>query len=91
VKRLAFIVTVVIVLLIGGAVTAQLAVSGTDSLFITQTTDPDASVMAAASWQAEQLLLFIGFVLFNLVGIAVTITVVMWILHRGVKEVEAAE
>jgi hypothetical protein len=87
-KRLAIVVAAVLVLLIGGGLTAQILVGGGHSLFLTQSTDPDASVLSAAGWQAEQLVLFIGFILFNLIGIGATIALVMWILHRGVKEVE---
>ncbi len=86
-RRLAIVVGIVVVLLIGGGLTAQILVGG-DSLIIQQSEIPDASVLAAAPWQSEQLVLFIGFILFNLIGIAATIAVVMWFLHRGVKQVE---
>ena len=89
-KRLAIVVGIVVVLLISGGLTAQILIGG-DSLIITQSETPDASVLAAAPWQSEQLVLFIGFILFNLIGMAATIAIVMWFLHRGVKQGEAEQ
>ena len=90
-KRLAIVAAAVVILLAGGGLTAQILIGGSRSLFLTQSLDPDASVMAVASWQAEQLVLFIGFILFNLIGMGATIALVMWVLHRGVKEVQVKE
>ena len=89
-KRLAIVIGIVVILLVGGGLTAQILVGG-DSLFIQQSEIPDASTLSAAPWQSEQLVLFIGFIVFNLVGIAATIAVAMWFLHRGVKQVEAED
>lgn len=88
-RRLAIVAGVVIVLVIGGGLTTQIIAGGGRSLFITQSTIPDASTLAAAPWQAEQLVLLIGFILFNLIGMGVTIMIVMWLLHWGVKRSEA--
>jgi hypothetical protein len=90
-NKLAVVAGVVILLLVGGGLTSQLIIGGGRSLFITQSAIPDASTLAAAPWQAEQLVLLIGFVLFNLVGMAATIALVMWFLHRGVKQSRATE
>ena len=89
-KRLAIVVGVVVILLVGGGLTAQLLIGG-NSLIIQQSSIPDASVLAAAPWQSEQLVLFVGFILFNLIGMAATIAVVMWLLNWGVKKAEAEE
>jgi hypothetical protein len=89
VRRLAFVAVVVVVLLVGGGLTSMILVGGSRSLFIQQTDIPDASTMLAAPWQAEQLVLLVGFLLFNLIGMAATIAVVMWLLHRGVKQVRS--
>jgi hypothetical protein len=91
VKRLAIVVGVVLVLLAGGGLTLQILSGSGESLFLIQSGSPDASTLAAAPWQAEQLVMLIGFILFNLIGIAVTIAVVMWFLHRGVKQVQAQD
>lgn len=88
-KRLAIIAGVVILLLISGGLTMQLMVGGgPNPLFIEQVSSADASTLEAAPWQSEQLVLLVGFILFNLIGMGVTIAVVMWFLHRGVKQAE---
>jgi hypothetical protein len=91
VKVLAFIAGAVLVLIIGGGLTVQILAGGGNSLFIQQTTSPDASTLSAAPWQAEQLVIFIGFILFNLIGMGATIALVIWLLHRGVKQAQATE
>ena len=88
-RRLAIVIGVVLVLVIGGGLTSQILSGGQDSLFITQSNIPDASTLSAAPWQTEQLILFIGFILFNLIGMGVTIMIVMWLLHLGLKRTEA--
>ena len=88
-RRLAIVAGVVIVLVIGGGLTSQIIAGGQHSLFITQSSTPDASTLAAAPWQSEQLVLFVGFILFNLIGMGVTIMIVMWFLHWGLKRSEA--
>lgn len=90
-KVLAFIAGAVLVLIIGGGLTVQILAGGGNSLFIQQTTSPDASTLSAAPWQAEQLVIFIGFILFNLIGMGATIALVIWLLHRGVKQAQATE
>ena len=88
-RRLVFVAVTVVVLLVGGGLTSMILVGGGRSLFIQQSDIPDASTLAAAPWQAEQLVLLVGFILFNLIGMAATIAIVLWLLHRGVKQVRA--
>ena len=88
-KKVAFVAGVVLLLLIGGGLTSQILIGGGRPLLLKQSVIPDASTLAAAPWQTEQLVIFIGFILFNLIGMAVTIAVVMWFLHRGVKQSQA--
>ena len=94
-RKLAIFVGFVLLLLIGGGLTAQFAAlrSGESLIpvLLVQSENPDASTLQMASWQGEQLFLLIGFILFNLIGIALTIAIVMWLLHRGVKVAEATE
>jgi hypothetical protein len=89
VRKLLFVAVIVIVLLVGGGLTSMIMVGGGRSLFIQQTDIPDASTLMAAPWQAEQLVLLVGFILFNLIGMAATIAIVLWLLHRGVKQVRS--
>ena len=93
-KRAAFIIGSLLLLIIGGGLTAQIAQQGgRDAIpvFVIQTDNPDASVFESVPWKAEQLLLLIGFLLFNLVGIGVTIALIMWFLNRQVKSVHGSE
>lgn len=91
-KRLLLVLVVIVILIIGGGLTSQIASNG-DQLtipgLIRQTNNPDASALDMAPWKAEQLFLFVGFVLFNLIGIAVTIMAIMWFLNWQVKSVNA--
>jgi uncharacterized membrane protein YedE/YeeE len=94
VKRLAFFAVLIVILLVGGGLTAQ-SVSNGDSIkipaLLVSTSNPDASVFQMTSWKAEQLFLLVGFLLFNLVGIALTLTVIFWLLNRQVKRARATD
>jgi hypothetical protein len=90
-RRVAFILGALLLLIIGGGLTAQIAQQGgRDAIpvFVIQTENPDASVFESRPWKAEQLVLLVGFVLFNLIGMGLTIALVMWFLSRGVKSVK---
>lgn len=92
-KRVLIVLAVVAILIIGGGLTAQLASTGGATVIpglIRQTNDPDASALDMTPWKAEQLFLMIGFVLFNLVGIALTLAALMWFLNRQIKKVGAS-
>ena len=91
-KRLLIVIVVIVILIIGGGLTAQIASNGNQLAIpgvIRQTTNPDASALDMAPWKAEQLFLFVGFILFNLVGIAVTLLAIFWFLNWQIKTVEA--
>ncbi len=72
----------VILVLAGGALTAGL---GASIPTIIQSTDPNASPFAATPEQANLLLFWIGFVIFNLLGAGITIMALFWFLNRQVK------
>lgn len=89
-KRLMIVFAVILILVISGGLTAQIASNGNQLSIpgiVRQTNDPDASALDMAPWKAEQLFLFVGFVLFNLVGIAVTLAALFWFLNRQIKQV----
>ncbi|MBI5666613.1 MAG: hypothetical protein HZC41_01280 [Chloroflexi bacterium] len=91
-RRLAILAFVLLLLIVGGGLTAQIASEGGTfqvPAVIRTTNNPDASVLDMTPWKAEQLFLVIGFILFNLIGAAVTVAVVFWLLHRQVKRVKA--
>jgi hypothetical protein len=93
VKRLIFLFVVIAILIAGGGLTAQLASTNGDQRIpgsMVQTDDPEASVFVATEWQAQQFFLLVGFLLFNLIGIGVTIAIIMWFLSRQVAVVGAS-
>lgn len=92
-KRLMGIVVVLVILLAGGGLTAQfIANNGAAPLpVLQQSNNPEGSVSEMVPWQAEQLFMLIGFILVNLIGIAITIALVMWLLDRGVKQSRAEQ
>jgi hypothetical protein len=89
VGRLVIVLGLLVVLVVGGALTIQLVSSDGDvaSLlpYLQQTDSPEASPLHAEPWQAEQFFLLVGFLLFNLIGIGATIALIMWVLDRQVK------
>jgi hypothetical protein len=95
VKQLGIIIAILVLLMVGGALTTQLIGNPDAGVMpvLQQTDSPDAAITEVVGWKAEQLFLAIGFILFNLVGIAVTLAVVFWFLDRGVRvsKAEAAE
>jgi Na+/melibiose symporter-like transporter len=86
-RRLAIFVGLMLLLVIGGALTTLLTSSagGTPLPILTQTMNPDASRSLVLPWKAEQFFLLVGFLLFNLVGIAGTLAVIVWFIDRGIK------
>lgn len=91
-RRLGFLVFVLVVLAAGGMLTTLLANGGVDNLlpFLHQTSNPEASTMMAEPWQLEQLFLLVGFILVNLLGIGVTIAIIVWFLNRQVSIVRSS-
>ncbi len=91
-KKFTLVVAVVVLLVIGGGLTAQVASQG-GSLYIPGTirasANPDASALDMTAWKAEQMFLAIGFILVNLVGAALTLMAVMWFLNHMIKSVNA--
>ncbi|MCC6611992.1 MAG: hypothetical protein IT320_00860 [Anaerolineae bacterium] len=76
-----------ILLIIGGGLTSQLIANQDAGVLpiLTQTVNPDASPTSMLPWKAEQFFLLVGFILFNLVGIALTIALVIWLIDWGLK------
>lgn len=93
-RRFTFFVVLIILLLAGGGLTSLLIATGGQVLPILQQVGaPDASPTTILPWKANQFFILVAFVLFNLVGIAVTLAVVMWVIDRGLKrgKAEAAQ
>ncbi|MCU0510933.1 MAG: hypothetical protein MUE40_00005, partial [Anaerolineae bacterium] len=52
-------------------------------LLIVQSTDPNASPFSAPPQQAMQIVVWVGFVLFNIVGFALTLALFFWLMNRS--------
>lgn len=92
-KRLAIVLAVILLLIITGGLTSQMvSQGGTLSIpgTVRVTSNPDASALDMAPWKAEQLFLAVGFIIFNLVGMGVTIAAIFWFLNWQVRKVKAA-
>lgn len=90
-KGFILFVVLLIVLFAGGALTAQLTANqGAGVLPILEvTSSPDASRTVMQPWKAEQFFLMIGFILFNLIGIAATLALLFWLADRGIRRSKA--
>ncbi len=90
-RTLGILIVLLVLLVVGGALTALFAGDGAlNDLLPTlqQTSNPSGSTLEVESYQAEQFFLLVGFILFNLVGIAMTLAGIFWFLNRGVKEAQ---
>lgn len=92
-RRLGIIVGILVILAIGGGLTTLLQDGGVGNIlpFLQQSSNPEASPMEATSWQTEQFFLMVGFILFNMIGIGLTIAAIMWFLNRQVTIVNVEE
>lgn len=81
-RGLAILVILMIILIVGGALTANL---GFSLPTLVQTTAPDASVFKASNTQATNFLLLIGFFLVNVIGAGLTLAAIFWFLSKQVK------
>jgi len=75
----------VIVMIAGGVLTSNV---GLEIPTLIQSDDPNASYFEATPVQATQFVLWVGFVLFNVLGAGVTVMVLLWLGNWGVKSVE---
>ena len=86
VRTLITIVVLLLILIIGGGLTSMLIANQGDVLPILTTTNvPDASPTVVLPWKAEQVFLLVGFILFNLIGIAATLALIFWLVDRGLR------
>ena len=92
-KKVIILGILLVVVLTGGALTSyMLANNGTVPVpVLTTTVDPDASTTMMLGWKAEQLFILVSFILFNLIGITVTIAIVIWFFDRGIRRSRAEE
>jgi hypothetical protein len=90
-RRFTIIVGVIIVLLLGGALTSMLIATGGHVFPVLQQVGSlDASPTTILPWKANQLFILISFVLINIIGIAITLCVIFWLVDWGLKRSKAA-
>ncbi|NDJ60083.1 MAG: hypothetical protein GYB67_03110 [Chloroflexi bacterium] len=84
-------VVIIAVLLAGGGLTALLIANDGGGILpvLTTVNAPEASRTVVETWKAEQFLLMVGFIVFNLVGIGATLAVIFWFVDRGIKRTRA--
>jgi hypothetical protein len=87
------LVALFLILVVGGGLTSMLIANegGTILPIQTTTTIPDASPTVVLPWKAEQFFLLTGFLLFNLIGIAVTLAIIFWYVDRQLRRSRAEE
>lgn len=89
-RRFIIIVGVIIVLLLGGAITSMLIATGGHVFPVLQQVGSlDASPTTVLPWKANQLFILISFVLINIIGIAVTLCVIFLVVDWGLKRSKA--
>lgn len=86
------IVAILLILIIGGGLTSMLVSNNGGGVLpiLTTTNIPDASPTVVLPWKAEQFFLLVGFILFNLIGMALTLALVFWLVDRGLRRNKSA-
>ena len=94
-RRLFIFLVILVILIIGGGLTAMIASSANGAAdflpVLTITADPNASSTIMQPWKAEQMFLFIGFVITSLIGMAVLLGIVFWLLDRSMQNTALKE
>ena len=80
-RRLGILAVIMIILLAGGGITANLLSS---DVTIRQTTNPSGDALTATPDQAAAFILIVGFIIFNVLGAGLTLAGVFWLLNRQV-------
>ncbi|MCA9892982.1 MAG: hypothetical protein KC615_08355 [Anaerolineae bacterium] len=83
-RSLGILVFLVIIMLIGGVLTSGVF-GGVPTII--QTDNPDASVFQATPEQANQIIIWVTFVVVNVLGAGLTLAFLFWFGNREVKVV----
>ncbi len=87
-RRALFLIVIVLILIASGFLSIQLNQQANSGAALpgmrVQTDNPEASVLVTTPTKGALFLGFAGFVLFNLVGIGVTLAIIFWFLNRQV-------
>lgn len=92
-RKYGFMIVFLGLLIAGGFMTAISGAGGIGEFLpiLQQSGDSAAATEMIEPWQAEQLFLMIGFILFNIIGIGATLAGIFWLLNRGTKLSQAQE
>lgn len=87
-KSLGVLAVLVIVVIVAGGLTAGLA---NLDFAIIQSTSPDASVFEATPGQSAAFFLMAGFIVFNVLGVGLTLAGIFWFLNRQITRAQVEE
>ncbi len=94
-RRLIILLAILVILIISGGLTAMIASSANGAAdflpVLTITADPNASSTMMQPWKAEQMFLFLGFVVTSLIGMAALLAIVFWLLDRSMQNTALKE
>ena len=92
-KQLSVLFALILLMVIGGALTYQISNSGSDSLVAVtreQVDTPEASTLQVAPSQAGLLVIVVFAALGGLVSMGIGLAAAFWFLHRSVVESKSA-
>jgi hypothetical protein len=87
VRKLGILIGLIAVTVLCGAISAGLLNDPLSGLLIKQTSNPDASPFTATPVQSMQMVLWVGFILFNMIGAALTLALFFWLMTRSLSNV----
>jgi len=95
VKRIAILIVLLVIVAGGGFLTAAYQTGNVSATSLPgaklQCADAACSVFVSEPWQSGQLLLLVGFILVNMIGIGVTLAIIFWALSRQVAQVKSVK
>jgi hypothetical protein len=89
-RRALLLITVVIVLIIGGYISNAISKQGSGAIpgLQTQTNNPNANVEDVTPVKGAQFFVFSAIMLGSVVGMGATLALIFWLLNRGVVVVK---
>lgn len=82
-KRVGILAFLMLVVIAGGVISSGLLNSAISGLLIVQTSDPYASAFEAPPQKAMQIVVWGGFVIANVVVVAVVLALFFWLVNRA--------
>jgi hypothetical protein len=82
-KKVGILAFLTILVIACGFISTGMLSDPLGGLLITQSGDPYASPFVATPQQAMQIVVWGGFVIFNVIGLAATLALVFWFINRS--------